>query len=117
MLPPWSPYLAIIWAPEKYRWPWLTELFFRFEPVLLFDSDPAGEGKRFPKVPPRVLGAGKRCPVALSPLDLLMAPVAVPAAPKPYLRSRWRSEPESVPLVIEYWAEAPLIQHVLKPPK
>ena len=28
-----SPCLAIIWAPEKYWRPWLTELFFRFEPA------------------------------------------------------------------------------------
>lgn len=65
-LPPWSPCLAIIWALEKYRWPWLTELFFRFEPAPPFDSDPAGEGKqRFPKAP-RVVWAARSCQVFLS---------------------------------------------------
>lgn len=46
---PGAPCLAVIWAPEKYRRPWLTELLFRFEPATPFDSDAAGQGKRFPK--------------------------------------------------------------------
>lgn len=45
--------LAVVWAPEKHRWPWLTELFFRFEPAPLFDSDPGERGKRFLEPPPR----------------------------------------------------------------
>lgn len=45
---PGALYPAVPWAPEKYWQPWLTELFFQFEPAPPFDSDPAEQGKHFP---------------------------------------------------------------------
>lgn len=86
-LPPWSSYLAIIWAPEKYRWPWLTELFFRFEPAPLFDSDPAGGGRKesaFRKSRgSSVLGEVAGPAVPARPARPAVVPVAVPAVPNP----------------------------------
>lgn len=63
-LRPWRSCLAVIWAPEKYWRPRLTELFFRFEPAPRFDSDPAGQGKRFPKPPPARLPPAPRAHLA-----------------------------------------------------
>lgn len=68
---PGALYPAVPWAPEKYWQPWLTELFFRFEPAPPFDSDPAGQGKHFPASPaqqPRGDGAAVCCSEPPSPL-------------------------------------------------
>lgn len=113
MLPSWSSYLAIIWAPEKYRWPWLTELFFRFEPAPLFDSDPAGERKALSESPAGPPG-WEKLPVALSQLASFAVPsfqLCIRAAAG--VRSLSRC-PLGVP---GHWVEAQLIQHVLEPPK
>lgn len=68
---PGALYPAVTWAPEKYWQPWLTELFFRFEPAPPFDSDPVEQGKHFPACraqrPPWGRGCSKLLRTALSP--------------------------------------------------
>lgn len=68
---PGALYPAVTWAPEKYWQPWLTELFFRFEPAPPFDSDPVEQGKHFPACRaqrPRGVGAAVSCSELPSPL-------------------------------------------------
>lgn len=97
-LPPWSSYLAIIWAPEKYRWPWLTELFFRFEPAPLFESDPAGGRKALSESPAGPPG-WEKLPGRAVPARPAHSPCRRPSSSQPCIRrSCWRQEPEPASL-------------------
>lgn len=105
---PWNPCLAIFWAPEKYQWPWLTQLFFRFEPTPRSDSDPAEKESTFRK--PR--GLSSLVDAASSPQARAAKLRALYAA-----HSYWRPLLELMSTVVGFRAKVRLIQHVLKPPK
>lgn len=105
---PGTPAWQFFWAPEKYQWPWLTQLFFRFEPTPRFDSDPAEKESTFRK--PRGLS---------SLVDAASSPQARAAQLRTLYaaHSYWRPLLELMSTVVGFRAKVRLIQHVLKPPK
>lgn len=95
---PGAPTWQLFGPPEKYRWPWLTELFFRFEPAPLFESDPAGGRKALSESPAGPPGWEKLLGRTV-PARPAHSPCRCPSSSQPCIRrSCWRQEPEPASL-------------------